>query len=166
MLRLGVVVAVGLMATPALGDPPPAEVPPKPVSLGDLATLQGNWKPLSIVFEGENMGKQKPEVLQQLTSVFDKAEYHLYFVDKATPMPRVLKLAVANLILDHTTTPKSISFEFAEGKLKGQKRHGIYEISGNELKMCYGEADKPRPTKFEAPAKSGLYLEVWARQTK
>lgn len=165
MSRLGAVLAVGVLAWPVLGDPPP-EAPPKPAPTGDLAMLQGNWKPLSITFEGESMGKQKPEVLRQLTAVFDHAEYHLYFVDRATPTPRVLKLAIANLTLDPTTTPKSVTFEFATGEYKGQKRHGIYEVSGNELKMCYGKVNQPKPTKFDAPAKSGLYLEVWARQTK
>ena len=60
--------------------------------------------------------------------------------------------------------PKSIAFEFADGPLKGQKRHGIYELAGNQLKLCYGPADKPKPTEFKAPANSGYFLETWARQ--
>ena len=38
----------------------------------------------------------------------------------------------------------TIEFTFAEGPFKGQRRHGIYELAGNQLKMCYGPADKPR----------------------
>jgi uncharacterized protein (TIGR03067 family) len=87
-------------------------------------------------------------------------------VDRGVTPPKVLKLAVANLTLDPAASPKSIAFEFAEGPLKGQKRHGIYEIAGNQLKLCYGPSDKPKPTTFAAPAGSGLFLEVWARQTK
>ena len=164
MLRLGAVVAVGLMALPALGDPPPTEAPAKAAPTGDLATLQGNWKPLSIECAGQP--QMTVEQLKQVTTVFDHAEYHLYFVDRGVTPPKVLKLAVANLALDASTTPKSITFEFSEGPFKGQKRHGIYEIAGNQLKMCYGPTDKPKPATFTAPANSGLFLEVWARQTK
>ena len=162
MLRLGVMVAVGLLVGPVLADPPPAEVPVKAAPQGDLATLQGYWKPLSIVFNGKSQ-EETPGELRKLTGVFDQSEYHLYF--KAPPKDPI-KLARMTVTLDPTTTPKTIVLEFATGQLKGQKRHGIYEISGNELKLCYGEADKPRPTTFDAPSRSGLYLEVWARQTK
>lgn len=158
MLRLGVLVAglCGLAGLSAAGADTPT---------GDLATLQGNWKPLSIEFEGKPQATA--EQMKQMTSVFDNAEYHLYFVDKSKDnQPKVLKLAVANVALDAATTPKSISFEFAEGPLKGQKRHGIYQVTGNELKMCYGPVEKPKPAKFEAPANSGLFLEVWAKQAK
>jgi uncharacterized protein (TIGR03067 family) len=162
MLRICAVVAVGLMAMPALGDPPPPESPAKPAPAGDLATLQGYWKPLSIVCSGKSQ-EERPGELQRLTGVFDQGEYHLYF---RIPPKDPLKLARMTVTLDPTTTPKSVTFEFATGPMKGQKRHGIYEITGNEMKMCYGEADKPKPTKFDSPAGSGLYLEVWARQTK
>jgi uncharacterized protein (TIGR03067 family) len=56
--------------------------------------------------------------------------------------------------------------EFAAGPLKGQKRHGIYEIAGDQLKLCYGPIDKPRPTTFTAPPNSGYFLEIWGKQPK
>ena len=131
----------------------------------DLAGLQGNWKPLQCEFEGK---PQMPtDVMKQVTVVFDKNEYHLYFVDKGKDgQSKVLRLALANVRLDATTTPKGITFEFADGPLKGQQRHGIYELAGSQLKMCYGPADKPRPAEFKAPAGSGYFLETWAKQAK
>lgn len=160
MLRAAVL-GVMCMTTAALADPPAA-----PAGT-DLEKLQGYWKPLQCETEGKAM--MPTDIMKQVTVVFDKSEYFLYFKDSKTDKegkPIVLRLALANVALDPTTAPKTIAFEFAEGQLKGKKSHGIYELSGNQLKMCYGPAEKPKPTKFESPANSGYFLETWARQQK
>jgi uncharacterized protein (TIGR03067 family) len=129
----------------------------------DLAALQGNWKPLHCEYEG--VSQMSPDVMKQVTVVFDKNEYYLYFKDKdRNGQPKPLILAVLNVALDSTTNPKSISFEFKDGPYKGQKRHGIYELVGNQLKLCYGSTEKPKPAEFKAPPNSGYFLETWARQ--
>lgn len=134
-----------------------------PKTVDDLAALQGNWKPLHCEHQG--MPQMTPELMKQVTAVFDKREYYLYFVDKdMNGKPKPLRLALANVALDQTTAPKTITFEFADGPFKGQKRHGIYELAGNQLKLCYGSEDKPKPTEFKAPPNSGYFLETWARQ--
>jgi uncharacterized protein (TIGR03067 family) len=156
MLRLGAVLGVFGLVAMAAGLRAGAE-PPTP---NDMAMLQGYWKPLSIEFEGKPQVSSADE-LKKLTGVFDQSEYHLYFKDGSK---EPLKLAVMNVTLDPTTSPKTIVFEFARGELKGQKRHGVYEIAGNQLKLCYGPVDKPKPASFAAPAGSGLFLEVWAKQ--
>jgi uncharacterized protein (TIGR03067 family) len=157
MLRVALLVGVMGMSTvmvAAGADPKPAD---------DLAALQGNCKPLHCEYEGKT--QMPADLMKQVTVVFDKNEYFLYFVDKNKDgQPKVLRLAHANVALDQTSAPRSITFEFADGPLKGQKRHGIYELAGNQLKMCYGPAEKPRPTEFKAPANSGYFLETWARQ--
>ena len=159
MLRFGVAAVFTLLGVGGLavgGNPPPSAPP------GDLGLVQGNWKPLSVQFEGK---PQMPaDEMQKVTVVFDQTEYHLYYADKSVNPPKVLKLAVMNVAMDPATAPKTITFEFADGPLKGQKRHGIYELAGNQLKLCYGPAEKPRPTSFSAPPGSGYFLAVWARQ--
>ena len=157
MLRVCVLMGVLGMTTLALADPPAAT----PAS--DLDKLQGYWKPLQCEFEGK--AQMPAELMKQVTVVFDKSEYHLYFKDSKLDKdgkPIILRLALANVALDSAT--KTITFEFADGPLKGKKSHGIYELAGNQLKMCYGPAEKPKPTKFESPANSGYFLETWARQ--
>jgi uncharacterized protein (TIGR03067 family) len=129
----------------------------------DLTALQGNWKPLQC--EREGTPQMLPEQMKQVTVVFDKNEYYLYFKDKDREgKSKVLLLALLNVTLDPSTSPKSITFEFKDGPLKGQKRHGIYELAGNQLKMCYGPSDKSKPVEFKAPPNSGYFLETWARQ--
>lgn len=161
MFRVGALMSVLTFGTVAFADPPAAA----PAS--DLDKLQDYWKPLQCDFEGK---PQMPtEVMKQVTVVFDKSEYHLYFKDTkigADGKAVVFRLAKAIVTLDTATAPKSITFEFADGPLKGKKCHGIYEVSGNQLKLCYGSADSPKPTRFESPAKSGYFLETWARQVK
>jgi uncharacterized protein (TIGR03067 family) len=154
MVRLGAVVAglLGVVGLAVGGNPAP----------DDLSLLQGNWKPLSIKFEDKD--QMTAADLQKVTAVFDQKEYHLYFADKTVTPPKVLKLAVANVTLDPNANPRAIEFTFAAGPLQGQKCHGIYELAGNQLKLCYGPADKPRPATFGAPVKSGYFLEVWAKQ--
>jgi uncharacterized protein (TIGR03067 family) len=131
----------------------------------DLNALQGNWKPLQCEYQGKS---QMPvDVMKQVTGVYDKAEYYLYFVDKGkNNKPDVMLLALANITLEPNASPKGITFEFADGPLKGVKRHGIYEIAGNQLKLCVGPSDKPRPTEFKSTADNGFFLETWARQVK
>jgi uncharacterized protein (TIGR03067 family) len=153
---LGVTGITGIATSMAVGaDPKPTD---------DLGALQGNWKPLQCEYQGS---PQMPiEVMKQVTGVYDKSEYFLYFVDKKDGKPDVLLLAQANITLDPTSNPKGISFEFADGPLKGVKRHGIYEIAGNQLKLCYGPSDRPKPTEFKSMPGNGYFLETWARQAK
>ena len=167
MLRVGVMLGVLCLTTPVMADPPPATTPVSTPLAGDLAKLQGYWKPLQCELEGK--GLMPNEIKKQVTVVFDKSEYFLYFKDSKIGKdgkPIVFRLALAKITLDESTSPKSITFEFATGELKGNKRHGIYELAGNQLKMCYGPVEKPKPTKFESPAGSGYFLETWARQVK
>lgn len=156
MLRIALVALLAL-----IGRSSASAADPKTVN--DLTALQGNWKPLHCEYEG--VSQMSPDVMKQVTVVFDKNEYYLYFKDKdQMGQPKALVLALLNVSLDPTTSPKSIFFEFKEGPLKGQRRHGIYELAGNQLKMCYGPNDKPKPADFKAPANSGYFLETWARQ--
>lgn len=162
MLRVALLLGVTGMTMTLTLSRPAAGANPVP---DDLTSVQGNWKPLQCEYEGKS--QMPADVMKQVTVVFDKTEYHLYFVDKDKDgKPKVLRLALANIALDPATSPKSITFEFADGPLKGQKRHGIYELAGNQLKMCYGPVEKPKPTEFKAAANSGYFLETWARQVK
>jgi len=156
MLRLALV-----LAGVAIGTLWAAGAEPKPTD--DLTALQGNWKPLQCDYQG--MPQMPADQMKQVTVVFDKNEYYLYFKDKdRNGQPKVLLLALLAVSLDSSTSPKTITFEFKDGPFKGQKRHGIYELAGNQLKLCYGPSDKTKPTEFKSPVNSGYFLETWARQ--
>lgn len=158
MLRCALLLGIlGLVTVYAVGaDPKPND---------DLAALQGNWKPLQIESQGKS--QTSAEEMKQMTGVYDKSEYFLYFVDNGKGgKPDVMLIAHANVAIDQTKNPKEITFELAEGRLKGAKQHGIYEIAGNQLKLCYGPIDKPIPAEFKSAPGSSHILETWARQVK
>ncbi len=137
------------------------------LAVGGAATAQspdeemkkwaGYWKPQSVVYEGKEQ-MPDPQSRASITLVVKDGEYRMYVLsDPARKLH--LRLFTADLKLD----PASKSFELTvkDGEKKGQRRHGIYELKDGQLKICYGPAEKPRPTKFEAPPGSEYFCETW-----
>ena len=144
-LSAGVLIAV--FAFTVCGDEPNLNA--------ELRALQGNWKPAALKYEEFNTMPE--EMLRQVTGVYDKDEFHLYYVDRSRD-GSPLKLMVAKAAFDSAT--KTMSFECERGALRGHKLHGIYELTDTTLKLCYGPTDKPRPTAFNTPKGSGCFYEV------
>lgn len=154
---LAATAAVLSLTAARAAEPAPA---PTPVP-EEIKKLHGFWKPASVKHEGQ---EQLPDekTRESLTLAVINAEYRMYFspdtnADKKAR--KYVRLFAADLALD----PKTHTFEVSvkEGQKKGSKQHGIYEHTGSTLRLCYGPADKPRPTTFAAPAGSGLFNEVW-----
>jgi uncharacterized protein (TIGR03067 family) len=118
----------------------------------------GYWKPESVQYDGK---EQLPDSKSRepLMLVIANAEYKMYYVTD----PKEGK-AVKLFAADFRPEPMGRTFEMEvrEGQKAGLKVHGIYELTGSQMKICYGPLDKPRPTKFEAPAGSGYFNEVWS----
>jgi uncharacterized protein (TIGR03067 family) len=64
--------------------------------------------------------------------------------------------------LDPTQKPKTVDIVMIDGPDKDKTLQGIYEISGDELKICLAILDKPRPKEFAA--KPETILETWKRE--
>lgn len=155
-MRRGVLLAClcGMaMAVSSAAEPKPGD---------DLSALQGNWKLLQCECEGK--AQMRADDMKALTATYDKTDFYLYYTDlDKDGKTRVMKIAHASVGLDPTTNPRGITFELAEGVKKGARQHGIYEIAGNQLKLCYGQVTKARPTEFKSAPGSGLILETWVR---
>jgi uncharacterized protein (TIGR03067 family) len=117
----------------------------------ELATLEGVWQVVSM-----EEGKQ------------DRSEYWktLQFVFKGNQLAfkgdDVLskKLGKITIVVDPATTPRTIDFKVEAGSEKGLTLEGIYEVKGNELKLCIrGEAGADRPLEFAT--KEGTRLVVF-----
>ena len=90
---------------------------PKPAD--DLAGLQGNWKPLQCEYQG--VPQMPTEVMKQVTGVFDKSEYYLYFVDKGSDgQPKVLRLALAKVALDRAPARSRSPSSSPTGRSRGR----------------------------------------------
>ena len=127
----------------------------------ELAKLAGVWKPQTIVYEGASQldGNAK----QNLTLVIEQAEYRMYWLSDPSTKKQ-FHLFTAKMQLD--TNKKTIKLTVQDGKGKGKQMHGIYNLNGDTLTICYGEANQPLPTKFAAAKGSGHFLETWAREKR
>ena len=71
----------------------------------------------------------------------------------------------ATVQADPTKTPKTIDMTLSEGPHKGETVKGIYEVKGDELRVCHGEPGADRPTEFASKGE-GEVLGVWKRVKK
>jgi uncharacterized protein (TIGR03067 family) len=63
-------------------------------------------------------------------------------------------IQAATLKLDPAKSPKAFDVTVAEGPNKGAVMPGIYEISGDTLKVCFDPEGKERPTQFKGASGS------------
>lgn len=131
------------------GDPPP----PTPKE------WVGVWAPLSCVCDGaEMMGDAKSKESIRLS--IENGEYKMYVI--TDPVEMVGKrVSVATLAVDEKAG--TFTLTIGSGLGNGKKMHGVYEVTADRLKVCYGPADQPRPIKFESAKGSGVFNEDWAR---
>lgn len=66
--------------------------------------------------------------------------------------------------IDPSKTPKTIDASDVEGVNKGKTMLGIYELTADELKVCFAPAGKDRPKEFSAKKGTGHMLHVWKRE--
>ncbi len=129
---------------------------------GDLKKWQGFWKADSIKYDGvDQLADAKQRAM--LTLVVKDGEYRMYFASDAAEDKHV-RLFTADLALDPAA--KTFALTIREGQKKGEKRHGIYDLSGGKLTVCYCPADKPRPTKFEAGKGADTFVETWSPEKR
>ncbi len=114
--------------------------------------FQGKWKIASIVANGETIP----------TDQFENA------VLTVTGDERVLKdgdevKSKAKYKVDPTKTPKTIDIMVSEGTLKGKTIKGIYEITGDTMKICANLEGMNYPKEFKSETGSGILLQTFKR---
>jgi uncharacterized protein (TIGR03067 family) len=65
---------------------------------------------------------------------------------------------------DPGKTPKTVDLTVTEGEGKGTVQLGIYELSGDSLKVCLDPEGKKRPGEFQSTAESGYFLATLQRE--
>ena len=60
--------------------------------------------------------------------------------------------------LDPSTTPKCVDLTVAGGVQKDAKLEGIYELKGDELRLCVKVFGSDRPTEFKSPEGASVAL--------
>ena len=86
--------------------------------------------------------------------------------DKFTVKKGEEVIQVGTQKLDASRSPKTIDVTVVEGLSKGAVMLGIYEISGDTLKVCFDPEGKKRPTEFKSAAGSQTFVAVHNRVKK
>lgn len=135
-IAVGLVVVLGSLAAQ---DPKPDE------EAKDRAALQGTWDLEQLEVNGK---KATADDLK-------KAAVKIVFADKTV----VVGARKATFTLDATKSPRWLDVEDAT---KG-KELGIYEIKGDELKICTAKTGGDRPKEFTSKATAETTLLVFKR---
>jgi uncharacterized protein (TIGR03067 family) len=112
----------------------------------DQENLQGTWRVVVAEKDGEKRDREDLEKVQVVIAG-----------DKLTIKDPRLGDEGMVYQLDPRKKPKEI--DLGDAKTKEVIR-GIYALDGDELKVCFAEPGKARPTDFTAKAKSGRILFV------
>jgi uncharacterized protein (TIGR03067 family) len=145
-MRFFLIVAMQLMPALAVagGDG-------KEAAKEELKKLQGTWKAVSVTYNGKDF--------------FEKGQATFDFIVKGDEIVvqgnDAVKKEYARLKfkLDPSTMPRIFDLTVTGGIQLNVKMEGIYEVNGEELKLCVRIFGTDRPNKFEAPSgSSNAYL--------
>jgi uncharacterized protein (TIGR03067 family) len=128
-----------------------ADNPPDPLSKKDLHRLQGTWTLVSAIQDGKALAEDK---VMKTTIVFKDDTFRFpNLAEYATSRAGTIKI-------DATKTPRQMDAISPEKEVM----LGIYELHGDNYKVCFAPAGKPRPNELTSKPGSGYILQVWVRQ--
>jgi uncharacterized protein (TIGR03067 family) len=117
----------------------------------DAREMDGIWKPLS----AELAGKKYPQkILDTIKLVVKDGKY----------MVEVGGLSDEGTVTyDPAKSPKTMDIKGTKGINKGKTFLVIYEMKGDEMRVCYDLSGKSRPTEFATKADTMLYLVTYRK---
>jgi len=121
----------------------------------ELKKFEGTWTVESVAAGGMEIPIDN---FKGMTVTFEGDKYTVKMGDQV--------IQVATQKLDPSKSPKTLDGTVAEGPDKGTVILGIYEISGDTLKVCFDPEGKKRPTEFKTAAGSQTTLAVYKRAKK
>ena len=117
----------------------------------DLQLLQGTWSIRSLAIDGQEM----PSAIFANAAIVVKGE-------RFTSTGMGAEYA-GTLELDASANPRQLNMRFDAGPEKGNANLCIYEIAGDDWKLCVATRGPVRPSSFETTPGSGIALEVLQR---
>lgn len=118
----------------------------------EIAKLQGTWTIATLEVEGNKL----PEQLLKGAKIEVKGDSFV------STMPGAVYKGTIKI--DATASPRTLDLIFTDGPEKGNTSLAIYEVDGDNWKMCLTLTGKVRPREFATKAGSGLALETLKRQ--
>jgi uncharacterized protein (TIGR03067 family) len=126
----------------------------------ELKQLEGTWEMVSVVGDGKQQDFGRPIRITIQGNSFTAERI-------GTPSGTSL-IGKGPLKVDPTQKLKTIDFIMTEGPGKGTRALMLYELQGDELRLCETKADEtrkdlPRPTEFSAGPGSGRAISTLRR---
>jgi uncharacterized protein (TIGR03067 family) len=117
----------------------------------DVDKLQGSWTIVTLEMDGAEMPAGAPGGSK--------------IVVKGDKFNTISMGATydGTIALDPTKRPKSLDLKFTAGPEKGNTSRGIYELDGDNWKICLTVTSKTRPSAFATAPGTGLALETLRR---
>ena len=119
----------------------------------DMAQLEGEWSMVSGFADGNAM----PDAMRETAKRVCKG-------DETTVTVGAQLLMKAKFIIDPSKKPKTIDYQMIDGPTKGKKQLGIYEVTGDTAKFCFGSPGAERPTDFTSKPGDGRTVSEWKRK--
>src|SRR5438067_1527262 len=117
----------------------------------DLDLLQGSWRIATMEVDGREM----PAQMLAGSSIVVKGSRFT-----STGMDAVYE---GELVLDPSAMPRRLDMRFDAGPEKGNTNLGIYELNGDNWRLCLAMRGSVRPVSFATQAGSGFALETLTR---
>jgi uncharacterized protein (TIGR03067 family) len=116
----------------------------------EMKKLEGTWKVVKEELNGSDLplSEDKPTLL-----ILKGDRFTLKIGDTVE--------AAGTGVVDATKKPRTVDLTLSEGSEKGQTMKAIYELKGDELRVCIAPPGKERPTEFSS--KDGCMLLVTKR---
>lgn len=114
-----------------------------------LKKLEGTW----VLVSGEQNGKELSEEVIKGAKLVIAGNKHTVTIGNDT--------IVGTHKVDASVKPHTI-----DASDDGKKMHGIYEIKGDQFKVCFAEDSKDRPKEFTGKEGSGCFVHIWKRVKK
>jgi uncharacterized protein (TIGR03067 family) len=118
----------------------------------DEQKFNGSWKAVSIEYDGKEVPKDSVDKV----SLVVKGEDYTF-----TRGDDVIK---GTHKLDASKSPKTIDAVRSEGEGKDKPLLGIYELTDDTYKVCFGPPGGERPTEFASKSGSKVRLIVMKRE--
>jgi uncharacterized protein (TIGR03067 family) len=119
----------------------------------DLLAFQGTWLVVSMEHNGH---ESAPEDFAGQSSSYEKNRWTLKVGDK------VRRRGI--ITLDPSQTPKAINTWDSDGPHADDTSPGIYEVTGDTLKLCFAPPGEKRPETFTTKSGTGSFFAVYKKK--
>jgi uncharacterized protein (TIGR03067 family) len=127
-------------------------VPFEDVRTEPVPELEGEWRMIAGAMSGEPFEKS---LVKSGKRVVHGGETSVYFGPNL--------YATAKVTVDRSQAPPAMDYYHIKGTLAGKIQHGIYELKGSSLRLCFSAAGKPRPSEFSSARGDGRTFTEWKR---